>query len=161
MTRSKKVMLVIAAVVLFCIAALVALGGLVFVNDKKVQMDGPSMEPTFSDGDILRLDSDLSELERGDVIVYERDAVLFIKRIIGLPGESIEFREQGVYVEGELLKESYLSALAATYAFENSEYTTAEDEYFVLGDNRPVSLDSRMERHGMVSKDEIVGIVKQ
>lgn len=160
MTSNKKVLIAIGAIALVCVVGLIAIAALVFQGGTKVKMDGPSMEPTFSDGDILIIDSDYSELERGDVVVYEREAVLYIKRIVGLPGETIELSGGDVYVDGQLLEESYLKTQDSTTAPELTEFSIGENEFFVLGDNRTVSLDSRMERHGMVLRDKIVGIVK-
>lgn len=127
---------------------------------------GASMEPTFQNGDYLIIDEisyRLGEPERGNVIVFRypnNPKQFYIKRIVGLPGEVVVINEQGVTIknkenpDGLLLKEEYLRE-AHTYG--NMSQTLAHDEYFVLGDNREASSDSR--RWGALKKEFIVGKV--
>jgi len=126
---------------------------------------GQSMDPNFENGDYLIVDEisyHFKAPQRGEVIVfkYPQDpSQRFIKRIIGLPGETIEIRDGKVivYTKGEpqVLDESnYLSGLLTEG---NIQITLAEDEYFVLGDNRPFSFDSR--RFGVLSEKKIIGRV--
>jgi signal peptidase I len=126
-------------------------------------VSGSSMDPTFENGEYLIVDElsyRLDEPERGDVIIfrYPKDTTkFFIKRIIGLPGETVVVNGKSVIVKNEAnpegleLDESYLSH--ETYS--NIRVALDEDEYFVMGDNRPASSDSRI--WGPLSRDLIVG----
>lgn len=127
---------------------------------------GQSMEPSFSNGDYLIIDElsyRFSEPQRGDVVVFKypnNPSYRYIKRIIGLPGEKIEVRSNTVIVstkEGNkvLNEEMYLPVGLSTPG--NVVISLAEDEYFVLGDNRPVSSDSRA--WGALKREYIVGKV--
>ncbi len=117
-------------------------------------VNGASMEPTFHTHEYLIVNEityRFQEPKRGDVIVFKyprNPKQYFIKRVIGLPNESVKIENGSVYIkksnseEWQLLDESeYLDATVKTYP--NVEMSMAEDEYFVLGDNRPSSLDSR------------------
>jgi signal peptidase I len=127
---------------------------------------GASMEQTFHDRDYLIIDEityRLSDPKRGDVVVVRNpsnNAEFFIKRIIGLPREVIEFKNGSVlifndqYPDGEVLQEPYLMAGTPTTANEQ-RVTIADNQYFVMGDNRTVSLDSRI--FGPLLRSSIVG----
>lgn len=128
-------------------------------------VSGESMYPTFHNGDYLIVD-ELSyrfhEPRRGDVIVfrYPNDPKrFFIKRVIGLPGETLIFRDRAVYLkstehpEGELINEPYLKQI--TIPGENREVTVDPDHYFVMGDNRGASSDSRA--WGQLPRENITG----
>ncbi|MFH1451212.1 MAG: signal peptidase I [bacterium] len=130
---------------------------------------GQSMEPSFETGDYLIIDEisyRFREPQRGDIIVFKfpkNPTQRYIKRIIGLPGETVAIEDGKIIVykgeKAELLDESkYLSQLENTTALnENFRETLGEDEYFVLGDNRAVSYDSR--RWGAVPGENIIGRV--
>lgn len=127
---------------------------------------GASMEPNFEDGEYLIVNEigyHFDEPGRGDVIVfrYPKDRQqYFIKRIIGLPGEKIKINEEGIRVYSPdnlvsfLLNESTYLDLSSYY-YGESVYELGQDEYFVLGDNRPSSSDSR--RWGPVKRSDIIG----
>lgn len=126
---------------------------------------GQSMDPNFENGDYLIIDEisyHFRAPERGEVIVfkYPQDpSQRFIKRIVGLPGETVEIKDGKVmiYKEGQpqILNESnYLSDL---YTGGDLQITLGEDEYFVLGDNRSFSFDSR--RFGVLPGENIIGRV--
>lgn len=124
---------------------------------------GESMVPSFQPGDYLIVDEisyRFSEPQRGDVVVfkYPKDkSQKFIKRIIGLPGETIEIKDDKITVRSgdneKLLEEDYLSDSPIIYGTLN--FNLGEDEYFVLGDNRGFSYDSRV--WGSVSSENIIG----
>ncbi len=127
---------------------------------------GQSMEPSFSNGDYLIIDQisyRFKEPERGEVIVFRypsSPAQRYIKRIIGLPGETVEIEEGQVIIynnsleQGRVLEESaYLFEPA--YTAGELRLILAENEYFVLGDNRDASADSR--RWGTVPEENIIG----
>jgi signal peptidase I len=121
-------------------------------------VDGSSMEPNFHSGQLVivnRLAYRFGTLERGDVIVFRyplNTADDYIKRIIGLPGETISISDNEVYVNGQLLQEPYLASDAFTY---NGQWSVPSDSYFVMGDNRAHSSDSRS--WGMLDSEFIIG----
>ncbi len=123
---------------------------------------GASMEPNFDDGQYLIID-ELSyrfrNPERGEVIVfkYPHDpSQRYIKRIIGLPGETVEVKDNKVFIGNEVLDESsYLSTDTPTPGL--VKFVLGDKEYFVLGDNRLASSDSR--RWGTLPRENIVGRV--
>lgn len=125
-------------------------------------VSGASMEPNFSDGNYLLIDEvtyRFREPERGEVVVfrYPKDpSTFFIKRIIGLPGEKVVFKNGNVYINNIRLEEDYLSD--ALRSGDNLVITLKDDQYFVLGDNRSHSFDSR--NWGPISKEHIIGIAR-
>lgn len=133
---------------------------------KPFYVKGASMEPNFLDHEYLIVDELSYRLrvpERGEVIVFKNpnnQQEYFLKRIIGLPGERVKVSDgrvtvyNGDYPEGVTIEESYLPKDLLT-AGDNQVVTLGADEYFVLGDNRSNSFDSR--RFGSVKKDLIVG----
>jgi signal peptidase I len=127
---------------------------------------GESMEPTFENGDYLIVNEISYRFEspkRGEVIVFkypEDPSQRFIKRIIGLPGETVEIKDGkvAVYKNGktQILNESnYLNSSLFTQG--DVRVSLGKDEYFVMGDNRPFSYDSR--RFGVVPAKDIIGRV--
>ncbi len=121
---------------------------------------GHSMEPGLHERDRLFVSNldvmTTDRLERGQVVVLSSpvDGTIVVKRIIGLPGETVEVRAGQVYVNGEALDEPYINE-APRY---HGEWTLGAEEYFVLGDNRNHSYDSA--DYGAVSRDHIQGVVK-
>lgn len=129
------------------------------------QVDGKSMEPNFHNGEYILTDKisyRLHSPNRGDVIVFhspQDERVDFIKRIIGVPGDSIKVASGHIYLNGQKLTENYVNdpgqVLAGRFLRENTEITVPSGEYFVMGDNRNHSSDSR--EWGLVSTGGIVG----
>lgn len=125
---------------------------------------GSSMEPTLSDGDNLIVDKityRFKEPERFDIIVFPYQYTkntYYIKRIIGLPGEKIRIDEAGrIYINGELLEESYGKETITDAGLAAEEITLGDDEYFVMGDNRNDSADSRFISVGNIKRKNIMG----
>lgn len=120
-----------------------------------VRVSGDSMYDTLSEGDILLLKKYDTDYERFDIVVID-DSVIgeaAIKRIIGMPGEEIEIENGNLYINKEKFDDPY-----SNYFMSDMEsIVLGDDEYFVMGDNRSVSLDSRS--FGAVSYDDINGIV--
>ncbi len=134
-----------------------------FVVQKNV-VDGDSMNPTLSDGDQLitdKLSYRFSAPERYDIVVfpYEHEkGTCYVKRIIGMPGESVRIDVEGrVYINDELLEENYGNDVIKDPGIAVSDYTLGKNEYFVLGDNRNDSVDSRFIQVGPVKRDKILG----
>ena len=131
---------------------------------QRTQVSGSSMETTLSDGDNLLVDKityRFSEPKRFDIIVfpfqYDTDTY-YIKRIIGMPGETVQIDYDGnIYINGSLLEESYGREVIQNPGRAAELITLGEDEYFVLGDNRNNSSDSRDPSVGNIHRKDIIG----
>lgn len=131
---------------------------------QRTEVVGSSMESTLSDGDNLIVDKityRFREPERYDIIVfpfkYEK-STYYIKRIIGMPGETIRIDKDGViYVNDEIVNEYYGREVILDPGIAKNEITLGEDEYFVMGDNRNNSTDSRDPMVGNIDRDDILG----
>ncbi len=143
----------------FCAAYLI-----VAYVGQRTQVSGSSMETTLSDGDHLIVDKisyRFSDPERFDIIVfpfqYDTDTY-YIKRIIGMPGETVQIDESGnIYIDGELLEESYGREVIQNPGRASDPVRLGEDEYFVMGDNRNNSSDSRDPSVGNIHRRDIIG----
>lgn len=130
---------------------------------QRTKVDGRSMEPTLSNGDNLiveKLSYHFKEPERYDIIVFpfqDSKEIFYIKRIIGLPGERIQVIDGYVYINGELLDEHYGAEVMDLPGIAEEEIQLGEDEYFVLGDNRNHSSDSRDPSVGVLQREDIIG----
>lgn len=118
-------------------------------------IQGYSMEDTFENKQVCVSTPVYSELSIGDVVVAQSEVLgqVIIKRIIACPGDIIEIRDNVVYVNGEVLPEPYLKESMVTA---NIYIKLANDEYFLCGDNRNNSLDSRTEFVGPIKEEEIL-----
>lgn len=149
---------------LYFLAVLVITFFVIKYVGQRTEVIGGSMEPTLIDGDNLFVDKIsylFREPERYEIIVFpyrERPHVYYIKRVIGLPGETIYMDEKGyVYINGERIEENYIKNYASNPGLIATPLTLGEDEYFVMGDNRNNSIDSRSTQVGIVKRDEITG----
>ena len=125
---------------------------------------GDSMEPALSNGQeilINRFLYKLSSPKRGDVVVFlpngNQNTHYYVKRIIGLPGETVQIINGKVYIDGELLEEDERFDKMIDPGIAGNEITLAGNEYFVLGDNRNSSEDSRSGNIGPIEKNTIIG----
>jgi signal peptidase I len=120
---------------------------------------GAGMSPTFTDHDYILIKMYDKNYQREDIVIfrYPKDpGQYFIKRIIGLPGEKVSFSDGNVLINGQALDESeYLGKNIKTESLGINEFILADGQYFVLGDNREASLDSR--KFGPISKSSIIG----
>lgn len=119
-----------------------------------IRVNGASMEPTLIDKEIMVLDKispKITPLKRFEIIVLKTGNSYLIKRVIGLPGETIKYEDNKLYINGKEIKDPYVNNFSTDYP----EKKIPQDEYFVLGDNRGYSKDSRM--IGTIPKNEIIG----
>jgi signal peptidase I len=149
--------------ILETLVLIVAIYALVDLASVRFFVDGPSMEPSFYTGQrviISRVNYLLGEPERGEIVVFESpdrpgiDPPL-IKRIIGLPGETVEIRDTRVFINGRALHEPYINEPCNTGNCADARWELGPDEYFVMGDNRNRSRDSR--RFGPVRREHVIG----
>lgn len=117
-----------------------------------VRVDGDSMKNTLKNGDILLLYK-LSSIDRFDIIVLdeEKDNEKIIKRVIGLPGETVAIKKGKIYINDKVIDDEYAYGETSDY----NKVTLKDDEYFILGDNRLISKDSRY--FGPIKDNEIKG----
>ncbi|MCD8367154.1 MAG: signal peptidase I [Clostridiales bacterium] len=124
-----------------------------------LQVSGSSMEPTLEDGDIIVLVK-TGEFETGDLVGFYYQNKLLLKRVIAGPGDIVDIDEEGnVYVNDELLDEPYVTEKALGDTDRDYPIQVPEDRYFVMGDNRATSIDSRSTAIGYIETDQIVGKV--
>ena len=140
----------ILSFVLYFVIVIAAMLLIIHYVGQRTEVSGSSMENTLSD-----------DPERYDIIIfpykYEEDTY-YIKRIIGLPGEHVRIDDSGnIYINGKVLKESYGREVIQDPGIARDEITLGEGEYFVLGDNRNNSSDSRDPSVGIIQKKDIIG----
>jgi signal peptidase I len=142
---------------------IIAIYALINLASSRYMVEGSSMQPGFDSGQILmvsRLHYLLLSPARGDIVIFhlpEDTSQDYIKRIIAVPGDTVEIRDERVYLNGEVLEEGYtLEPCSADYC-DNRLWTLGPDEFFVMGDNRNHSSDSRI--FGPVKKNHLLGKV--
>ncbi|MCD7918359.1 MAG: signal peptidase I [Clostridiales bacterium] len=124
-----------------------------------LQVSGSSMEPTLSDGDVIVLLKS-GEFETGDLVGFYYQNKLLLKRVIAGPGDVVDIDEEGsVYVNDVLLDEPYVTEKALGETDRDYPYQVPEGRYFVMGDNRTTSIDSRSTAIGCIETDQILGKV--
>ena len=134
---------------------------------RPVQVKGSSMFPTLKDGDFAFsnvLGKSIGNIKRFDIVIIhipEKNEYI-VKRVIGLPGETVEYRQDQLYIDGEAVQEpffdeeyrqDYIQEYGNSFTSDIASITLGEDEYYCLGDNRPNSSDSRV--YGPFHKDKI------
>ncbi len=137
---------------------------LVLFFGKRVSNVGDSMNPELANGDIVLVNTLIYNAKnpaRGDVIVFkpqgDKTAHSYMKRVIGLPGETVEIKEGILYIDGKELQEDYKTTAIKEAGLASEKIKLKKQEYFVLGDNRLSSIDSRSLEVGNVKKTEIEG----
>ncbi len=162
----KKVLKELLNTGLYLLFVLVATWLLITFVVQRTEVEGSSMEATLSDGDNLFVDKityRFQDPERFDIIVFPfqyKEDTYYIKRIIGMPGETVQIDDYGnIYIDGEILEVSYgREVIRPEYVGRAAEpVTLGEDEYFVMGDNRNNSSDSRTEVVGNIHRKDIIG----
>ncbi len=131
---------------------------------QRTDVNGTSMVPTLEDGDQLIADKityRFRDPQRFDIVIFPykyAKKTYFIKRVIGLPGERVRIDDQGnIYINGQVLDEHYGLEQMTYPGLASQEITLGSDEYFVLGDNRNVSEDSRYPDVGNIRRSDIIG----
>lgn len=130
---------------------------------QRTRVSGQSMEPTLHDGDNLIVDKisyRFRDPKRFEIIVFPykyEEKTYYIKRIIGLPGEKVQVIDGYVYINGEQLDEHYGKEIMESSGIADHEITLGDDEYFVLGDNRNHSSDSRDPSVGILKRGDLMG----
>lgn len=137
-----------------------------------VLVEGASMEPTLHDHEKIIVSKTISwigEIHRGDIVIIKDDEakINYVKRVIGLPGETIEMKDDVLFVDGNEIREPYLDAykeaanqLGSRLTGDFGPIKVPKDHYFVMGDNRPQSMDSRtdsLDTLGFIETDRIIG----
>ena len=152
------------AIYLLCVLGAVWLV-ITFVG-QRTEVEGASMENTLHNGDNLIVDKlryRFHDTERFDIIVFPfqfQDNTYYIKRIIGLPGETVQIMDDGsIYINGEKLEENYGMEVIKpeTIGRAAEPIELGDDEYFVMGDNRNNSSDSRTDMVGNIKRENIIG----
>lgn len=126
------------------------------------QIVGNSMEPTLSNGEVVIIDKlthKFINLKRGDIVAfYFNDTKYLVKRIIGLPGEKLEIKNNDIYIDGIKINDYVIDGDMEDFSLSEIGYDKIPDDYyFVMGDNREDSMDSRDYRVGLIKKEDIVG----
>ena len=158
-----KLKTVLIWIVEIALVILLAAGVSSFFCRSIVVQEG-SMEPTLKAGDRALINSaayKLSSPRRGDIVVFraadDAKSSLHIKRVIGLPGETVQIKGSTIYIDGKPLKENYGKDPIDYAGIAEKPIKLGDDEYFVLGDNREISRDSRYEEVGKVKRKNIEG----
>ncbi|WP_164669211.1 signal peptidase I [Virgibacillus doumboii] len=142
--------ILIAIVLAFCLRSFVFATSVV---------DGESMEPTLEDGETILFNKFtylFDEPERGDIVIIQRPIKNYVKRIIALPGETVKAENHTLYINGEAYEQPFINQAARQDTGDFGPLKVPKNEYFVMGDNRALSKDSR-NGLGFIEEENIVG----
>lgn len=149
--------------IVYFLAAIVITYLVITFVGQRTCVSGSSMETTLSDGDNLIVDKISYRFRaprRYEIIVFpyqHKENTYYIKRIIGLPGETVQVKDGLVYIDGEVLEENYGNEPMNASGIASEPIQLGEDEYFVLGDNRNHSSDSRDPNVGILKRENLIG----
>lgn len=160
---SKSIAEEILTGIMYLIVIVILTSTIITYVGQRTLVSGSSMEPMFQDGDNLIIDKlsyRFNAPERYDIIVFPykyQEDVYYIKRIIGMPGDTIQVHDGEVYINDFLLEESFGNEPMETAGLASEPILLGDNEYFVLGDNRNHSSDSRDPGVGILTKKDIIG----
>lgn len=163
MEKEKDVMKELVSWIMYLLLVIGVSFLIVIFVGQRTKVQGRSMETTLSDGDNLIVDKisyRFRDPKRFEIIVFPyqyQENTYYIKRIIGLPGETIQIKDGYIYINGELLEEDYGAEVMNQSGIAADPIELGEDEYFVLGDNRNHSADSRDPSVGVLKRDQLMG----
>lgn len=165
--RREKTNKIIKEIILWIVELLLVIGAAFFIVHyaiEKTTMAGESMEPILSSGDEILINKfayRFTEPKRFDIIVFKQNgkehSFYNIKRVVGLPGETVSIKDGSVYINGEAMKEKIDAPPMTTAGVAEDKLKLDDNEFFVLGDNRNNSEDSRFTSLGNVVKEDIIG----
>lgn len=150
-------------VIKYIILAVIVLLIIIYVVSLQ-QVVGPSMNPNYKDGDILILNKLVYRFKKPSrfevVAIKYQDTKYFIKRVIGLPGEKIEYKEGKLYINDKVIEEPFETTKVDDFNLSVLGYETIPEGYYlVVGDNRENSLDSRSPQVGLIKEKDFIGKV--
>jgi signal peptidase I len=150
--------IVIGIIGLFILYKIISVLFIVFIA-QPVKVEGNTMSPSLNNGDLIIISKNIDKIERGDIVVFrfpKDQSKSMIKRIIALPGEIIDYKESKIVINGKELEEPYVDKNSWQMSFKSTEpVKVPDDSYFVMGDNRDASNDSRF--YGPINKSLIYG----
>jgi len=158
LNKDKDIMKIIKEISTYLIIVLIVVLIRTFIITP-VRVNGNSMKTTLFDREILLLTKGNRNIKRFDIIVLKFDGERLVKRVVGLPGEHLKYVNNQLYVNDNLIEDSFSNSITSSFDIKELGYEVIPDNhYFVLGDNRSESKDSRF--FGMVDIDDIVGKTK-
>ena len=163
MEKEKSVLRELVGWLVYILVIVAVTGLIVTFVGQRTRVSGQSMETTLHDGDNLIVDKisfRFRDPKRFEIIVFPykyEENTYYIKRIMGLPGETVQVKDGYLYINGEKLEENYGNELMNSAGIAAEPIVLGEDEYFVLGDNRNHSSDSREPKVGVIKREDLIG----
>ena len=161
--KKKSIVREVLGTALFLAVLFFAAWFLIHYVGEQTTVQGNSMYPLLSDRDQIIIDKvsyHFSDPKRFDIVVFPfqyQEGTYYIKRVIGLPGETVRIMDQNIYINGTLLDDPYGYEPIVSAGLASETITLGQDEYFVLGDNRNNSSDSREPSVGNIMREQIIG----
>lgn len=161
--KKKSIIREVISWIIYLVFVFAAVYLIIHYVGERTEVKGDSMYPALQNGDNLIVDKisyRFTDPKRFDIVVFPfryQEDTFYIKRIIGLPGETVQIDDGKIYVNGKVLSESYGYETISNPGLASSPITLGEQEYFVLGDNRNNSADSREPSIGTISRSDIIG----
>ena len=161
--KKKSIVREVFGTAFFLAVLFVAAWFLIHYVGEQTTVQGSSMYPLLSDGDQIIIDKvsyRFSDPRRFDIVVFPfqyQEETYYIKRVIGLPGETVRIMDQNIYINGSLLDDPYGYEPIVSAGLASETITLGQEEYFVLGDNRNNSSDSREPSVGNITREQITG----